>query len=249
MEQPVLNERAFVCPHCEINAEQRWFNRDKLIKINQYLANYTYNQVLERGMSSTSAKNLKAYKEEFKDELVICLADQIPIEFSVSQCNFCKKICLWHEQERVYPLEVVTEEPNKDMPEEVKDIYLEAVSILNKSPRGAAALIRLALEMLFRHLNVHESTIDKTIAKLQENGLNPVTVGLLDIIRVYGNSAVHIGEIDLSEDKEKAIALLKLLNRISYEMISQKKIDQAFLDSFPEGVKNSIKKRSTPKAS
>ena len=41
--------------------------------------------------------------------------------------------------------------PSIDMPIKVKELYNEARDIVNKSPRGAAALLRLALDILNNH--------------------------------------------------------------------------------------------------
>ncbi len=71
----------------------------------------------------------------------------------VSDCEHCGEICLWHFDQMVYPNRGNAPLPNPDMPGEVKKDYEEAASISTQSPRGAAALIRLAIQKLCVHLN------------------------------------------------------------------------------------------------
>jgi hypothetical protein len=48
----------------------------------------------------------------------------------------------------IYPEVISVDNLNEDMPEEVKFDYNEAALIVEKSPRAAAALLRLGIEKL-----------------------------------------------------------------------------------------------------
>ncbi len=64
------------------------------------------------------------------------------VEFSF--CSHCFKYSIWYEELMIYPEDVGIDQPNDDLKEDIKKDYLEAASILHKSPRGSAALLRLA---------------------------------------------------------------------------------------------------------
>ena len=61
----------------------------------------------------------------------------------VSKCEHCNQPAIWHQDKMVYPDRGPAPAPNTEMPEEIKTNYEEASSILTRSPRGAAALLRL----------------------------------------------------------------------------------------------------------
>src|ERR1700687_5727913 len=63
---------------------------------------------------------------------------------SVSICQRCKRRAIWVNEKLIYPEANTAPLPNPDMPIEIEADYYEAASILQKSPRGAAALLRLA---------------------------------------------------------------------------------------------------------
>ncbi|WP_084649789.1 DUF4145 domain-containing protein [Planktotalea frisia] len=58
------------------------------------------------------------------------------------------------------------------MPDGVKLDYEEAALIAQQSPRGAAALLRLALENLCNHLGDPSKKINTNIKDMVANGLN-----------------------------------------------------------------------------
>jgi len=158
-------------------------------------------------------------------------------------CPHCKNYAIWIQEKIVYPESSPAPLPIEDMPEDVKEDYLEARSVVNSSPRGAAALLRLALQKLMIHLGEKGKNLNEDIANLVKKGLPEKIKKALDAVRVIGNNAVHPGEITLKDDKETAIALFELLNMIVEIMITQpKKVDQIY-DKIPQGAKEAIEER------
>lgn len=157
-------------------------------------------------------------------------------------CQNCNKAIIWLNDHYSYP-EVITTEPNPDMPDSVKTLFIEASSIYNKSPRAACALLRLAIERLCNELG-ESGDINTMIGNLVKNGLPEVVQKALDAVRVIGNKAVHPGQIAFDvDDKATAEMLMKLLNIITERMITEpKEIDNIF-EALPETVKQSIEKR------
>eukprot|EP01031_Cornospumella_fuschlensis_P049643 gene49643-60771_t len=81
--------------------------------------------------------------------------------------------------------------PNPDLPENVLSIYNEAANIVNSSPRGALALLRLAIQELCINLGESGKDLNKDIGNLVSKGLLPDVQKALDVVRVIGNNAVH----------------------------------------------------------
>jgi Domain of unknown function (DUF4145) len=130
-----------------------------------------------------------------------------------------------------------------DMPEDVRDDYDEAASILARSPRGAGAILRLALQKLMPHLGEKGQNLNDDIASLVAKGLDPGVQKALDALRVIGNNAVHPLELDLQDDAETVGALFGLINFIIDQRITHpKKLDELYA-GLPEGARKAIEKR------
>src|SRR5688500_15549157 len=65
--------------------------------------------------------------------------------YQAALCNHCGEWSLWYLSNLVYPAVSTAPLPHPDMPPEVSGDYNEARSIADRSPRAAAALLRLAL--------------------------------------------------------------------------------------------------------
>lgn len=164
-------------------------------------------------------------------------------ELFIARCVNCGKKIIWINNNYIYP-DVVAEEPNADMPESVKQLYNEAGTIYNKSPRAACALLRLAIDRLCNELGETDRDINKNIGNLVKKGLPQAIQQALDVVRVVGNKAVHPGVISFDvDDKGTATMLMRLLNIITERMITEPKEIESLYEGLPESVKESITKR------
>ena len=143
----------------------------------------------------------------------------------------------------VYPDFQGVEPPNEDLNDDVKTDYQEAASILQKSPRGAAALLRLAIQKLCVQLGEKGKDINADIGNLVKKGLPVRVQQSLDSLRVIGNEAVHPGTLDLRDDTRTASALFKLVNFIAEKMLTEPKEVEEIYSKLPESKKKQIQER------
>lgn len=174
-------------------------------------------------------------------------------KITMARCNRCDEYSLWlaDEARMIYPHESTAPRPNKDMPAEIKSDFNEARNIVSKSPRGAAALLRLATEKLAGILveRVDQdkgNSLNANIKILVEEGLPSSIQKALDSLRVIGNNAVHPGMLDLKDDRDTALKLFRLLNVIVENRISQvTEIDDIYKEKVPDSTKEAIEARDT----
>ncbi|MBC7785307.1 MAG: DUF4145 domain-containing protein [Burkholderiales bacterium] len=167
----------------------------------------------------------------------------------LSRCAHCKESILWHEGKIIYPEVGHAEPANTDLPDDVRTDYDEAASIVNKSPRGAAALLRLAIQKLCKHLGQPGRHINDDIKALVAEGLPTGVQQALDSVRVIGNNAVHPGEIDIKDDHATAVTLFKLINFVAAKMITEPKEVSEFYSTLPEPARDAVDRRDQPKMS
>src|SRR5690606_2265847 len=120
----------------------------------------------------------------------------------------------WFNQKIIIPSSTNAPYQHPDMPQSLIDDYNEARNIVNLSPRGAAALLRLVLQKLMLELGETGKDINKDIGSLGRKGLPEEVQQSLDIVRVIGSELVHPGELDRRDDHETAIQLFELINFI-----------------------------------
>jgi hypothetical protein len=169
---------------------------------------------------------------------------QFPVpNLTIGICDHCGNFSIWLGQEMVYPDTSVAPYPNPDLPPEVKSDYDEARAILSRSPRGAAALLRLAVQKFCKHLGEKGDNINQDIGELVKKGLPVGVQQALDAVRVIGNNAVHPGQIDITDDPETAARLFELINVVCDYMVTQPKRVKEIYDKIPAAQKEAINKR------
>lgn len=162
---------------------------------------------------------------------------------NVCICSHCDGQSIWRDGIMIFPNFQGIEPPNEDLLDNIQVDYIEAAEILQKSPRGAAALLRLAVQKLCIQLGEKGENLNNDIAELVKKGLPHKIQESLDSLRVIGNEAVHPGQMDLKDDVKIAASLFKLINFITEKMITEPKEIEELYNKIPEITKDQIKQR------
>lgn len=250
---PSVKETAFNCPHCGALAKQFWrtayakqnpkddvpfiCSKEKVLEIN--LENVRAEA--ERTKLLRELQRLSLGVPFFKSKREY--SDFILQNVFISSCYNCDHPSVWIYDRLIYPIQGDAPEASSDLPEDILRDYKEASTILNASPRGAAALIRLAIQKLCIELGQPGKNINNDIGALVSNGLDSKIQKALDAVRGIGNNAVHPGQIDLKDNRQTAETLFRLLNIIAEKMISEPKHVDEIYNSLPESALAAIKLR------
>lgn len=160
-------------------------------------------------------------------------------------CQHCKAYSLWIKDEMVYPLQIAAVQAHPDMPSDLKSDFEEARQILGKSPRGAAALLRLVIQKLMKELGQEGKDINKDIGELVKLGLPVRIQQALDAVRVIGNESVHPGMMNLQDTPEIADVLFELVNLIVDNQIAEPKRVNEIYNKLPANKLAGIKARDS----
>ncbi|MEO8338409.1 MAG: DUF4145 domain-containing protein [Nitrospirota bacterium] len=253
---PSISETAFDCPYCGAFTTQHW------LKLHPKSVDEKVRtpHIPDAGL----AERIRAYKEmdaewmadyldwieKMRSGLIFVVGANEPIDLYddvnnlfLSQCYNCKNYAVWVHDRLIHPTAMAGPPPNHDLPPDVLRDYEEAGRIVNESPRGAAALLRLAIQKLCVVLGEKGQKIDDDIANLVKKGLAPMVQQALDAVRVIGNEAVHPGTLDLRDNRDMAMRLFGLVNIIAEQIISNPKHIQELYDKLPENKRKAIEKR------
>ena len=158
-------------------------------------------------------------------------------------CRHCGGYSIWREGDILIPASSTAPLPHPDLPAECEGDFSEARAVLSKSPKAAAALLRLCVQRLLVHLGGDGKHINSDIKGLVDLGLPPLVQQALDYCRVVGNNAVHPGEINVNDSPEIANSLFEMINFIVEDRIARPKEVEALYSSLPQGARDAIDKR------
>ncbi|MEN3238254.1 DUF4145 domain-containing protein [Methylobacterium ajmalii] len=252
---PTINAKSFNCPHCNALAHQTWFKTYVKPVDSVFIPDReTFDEVEKAHRHDPEMQETINWFRKACDGVPFAHASERDFSNATleliyaARCFSCNKFSLWITDKIIYPITKLEIEPNPDLPPHILSDFVEASTIFEASPRGSAALLRLALQKLLQHLEVPGDKIDHQIARLVAEGLPPKVQKALDIVRVVGNSAVHPGQIDVQDNREIALALFSLLNIITDALVTQPRQIDSLFEELPEGVIKGIERRDKPKA-
>lgn len=255
---PQLNVDRFICPHCSTFAQQCWTSKlgthlefdDTLDNLYRDYKSYLWSRSqLRAGSQQNTVEPFVNWIRQTGQQSKFLARDHLDFfgsGFSFARCVSCGKFSLWLNSEMIYPASTPLPDPNDDLNDAANNIYLEARKIFRDSPRASAALLRLCLEEILEQVG-ETRDLNTGISNLVQKGLSQNIQQAWDYCRVIGNKAVHSGEINLSEDKEKVKILFNLVNDIAQEMITKPKEMKERYGSLPETSIEQINKRDRDK--
>lgn len=254
---PLISKTAFNCPHCGAYTTQFWHK----VFVGSYAKGDRTPTMPEEAVIDAVKKD-KALPEEAKAKFISWVRRMVggkpfiekseaapynpPIvnNCNVTSCYNCEEITVWVHDQIVYPSKKIDIQPNEDLPDAIKTLFDEARGVVDGSPKGAAALLRLCIQHLCMELGEPGNNLDADIASLVAKGLNPLVQKALDVVRVIGNESVHPGEINLNDNKEVAVKLFGLVNLIAEQMISHPKQVEKLYSGLPDSKLRGIETRN-----
>ncbi|MCB4773532.1 MAG: DUF4145 domain-containing protein [Sulfurovum sp.] len=240
---PKLLKESFICPHCKVLAKQDWLNSSNL---GDMVADFYRFKFFDyrKSIDVDDQKAIENFLEKAKTNVPRMIVNYFPKKMNIAKCHSCTNYSIWVANDIVYPRNISIEAPNSDMNEDIQELYNEAASIFLDSPKGATAILRLALQKLLIQMGKTGKKINNDIKELVSDGLNPKMQKALDTLRVVGNNAVHPGQIDLDDNKHRALQLFKVLNMIADDMITKPKaMNDLYDDIIPDETKGHIDQR------
>lgn len=255
---PSVTAKAFSCPHCGAYTSQFWYEV-WLRELSDHAPNLLgdedehYFRSAYTDLPDDIRRDMIARINVHRTGLIILeertskSSELQASNLHLSKCLHCKKVAAWVRDRLVFPDSREGALPNQDLPEDIIRDFEEARSVVNVSPRGAAALLRLCVQKLCIHLLGSESSdINKDIGLLVKRGLNPLVQKALDTVRVVGNESVHPGTMDLKDDRATALLLFNLVNSIAEQLISHPKEVERIYSTLPPGKLQGIENRDKP---
>ncbi len=201
---PTIAAKSFSCPHCGALASQHWYDvyadqrtpknppkvvdksdveelRSRITETDDHVLRDLHKKWLPKyerlslGLPFLETRLKNAYVAYDVSNLII------------SRCFSCAKIAIWRYDTLLYPPNKYDVLPNPDLDPSIQADFEEARTVVEASPRSAAALLRLCVQKLCNQLGQPGKNINTDIGSLVAAGLPATIQKALDLVRVIGN--------------------------------------------------------------
>src|SRR6516225_12488173 len=188
---PRLWAESFSCPHCNAVANQDWYslflkpeNADEVL----VLTPETVNVHTEGKNEWNNIKEIDQFVERLKRNEVTYVyqnhSQSLKVKMAnlhLSSCHSCNGFALWVGERLAFPINV------DKTPALVEEDLEEAAAILNKSPRGAIALMRVCIQKLMPLLKQDSENLNDSMSSLVRKGLEVEIQQAMEVLQVLGN--------------------------------------------------------------
>jgi len=197
-----------ICPHCNKNID--------------FKATYKF-EYFENTVHKLK-RSIQGYKCEFCKSVIV---------FNVSsQYNYHEKKYI-DKKELIFPKHI-KKILSREIPENYKEEYLEAYSILELSPKSSATLCRRLLQtILHNEFNIQKANLQQEILEfLKTPDIPTILFETIDKIRIIGNWAAHPKKYEntneiVDVERDEATFLLEIIEELfDYKFVKPKLIKE-----------------------
>jgi hypothetical protein len=126
----------------------------------------------------------------------------------LSGCHSCNGFALWVGDRLVFPYNI------EKMPDLVQEDFEEAAAILNQSPRGATALMRVCIQKLVPLLKQDGKYLNNYISSLVRKALELEIQQAMEVLQILRNESGQPTSLQTQEDKEMALRFFDSLKAV-----------------------------------
>ena len=216
--EPQLGAEAFSCPHCNTVATQDWYSlflRPENATEVQVLTPETVNVLRPGEALRDNIKEIDQFVERLKKNQLTYEYQKHPQSLKVrmanlhiSKCHSCNDFSLWVGGLLVFPTKI------DRTPELAEEDLEEAAAILNKFPRGAAALMRVCIQKLVLLLEDNGEQLNQHVSSLVRKGLEVEMQQAMEVLQVLRSDPSQLNPLESQADRETALRFLDSLKAV-----------------------------------
>ena len=192
--EPQFGVESFSCPHCNVVAHQDWFSlflKPENANDVDFLTPETVTvRTLVQGKNEwNDIKEIDEFVERLKKNEVTYVYQKHSqsvnakmANLHVSGCHSCNGFALWVGDRLVFPYNV------EKTPDLIQEDFEEAAAILNQSPRGATALMRVCIQKLVPLLKQDGKYLNDYISSLVRKALEVEIQQSMEVLQVFGTT-------------------------------------------------------------
>jgi hypothetical protein len=224
--EPRLGAESFSCPHCNTVAHQDWYSlflKPENAAEVRVLTPEAVKALRQGDAQRDNIKEIDQFVERLKKNELTHDYQKHPhplkvkmANLHISNCHRCNGFSVWVGGLLAFPTRI------DKTPELVEEDLEEAAAILNKFPRGAAALMRVCIQKLVPLLQDNGKELNRRVSSLVRKGLEMEMQQAMDVLQLLRSDPVHSGQLESHADNKKtALRFLDSLKEVLERRMSQ----------------------------